>query len=187
VNIRNRALGAGVEMSSKNSLNRRVTTQAAREVIPEAVIGGDPRDIGLRKALLEILKFGVSPQSSERTIRGDILVHTDLLEKGMYELVMELASSYGNEWFSRNAFNAFLQSNGAEFVFSTFKLLLRKKADGELRKLTDFRKTKLFRKFCSVVSGYYRSFSDLCKQIHTVRKKADAFCLVFHEIILLAS
>ena len=57
--------------------------QATREVIPEAVIGRDPRDLGLRKALLEILKFGVSPQSSERTIRGDILVHIDLLEKGI--------------------------------------------------------------------------------------------------------
>ena len=151
--------------------------QAAREVIPEAVIGRDPRDLGLRKALLEILKFGVSPQSSERTIRGDILVHTDLLEKGIYALVMELASSYGHEWFSRNAFNAVLQKNGAAFVFSTFKLWLGKQADGELRKLTDFRKTKLFREFGLVVGGYYSSFSDLCKQLHTVRKKGDACCL----------
>jgi hypothetical protein len=93
-------------------------------VVPEAVIGKDPRDIGLRKALLEISKFGVSPQSSERTIRGDILVHTDPLEKGMYALVMELASSYGHEWFPWKAFNAVLQNNGVAFVFSTFKVWL---------------------------------------------------------------
>jgi hypothetical protein len=127
--------------------------QAAREVIPEAVIGRDPRVFGLRKALLEILKFGVSPQSSERTIRGDILVHTGLLEKGIYALVMELASSYGHEWFSRNAFNAVLQNNSTAFVVSTFKSWLGKQADGELRKLTEFRKTKLFREFGSVVGG----------------------------------
>jgi hypothetical protein len=35
--------------------------QAAIQVVPEAVIGRGPRDLGLRKALLEILKFGVSP------------------------------------------------------------------------------------------------------------------------------
>lgn len=151
--------------------------QAAREVVPEFVIGRDPRDIGLRKALLEILKFGVSPQSSERTIRGDILVHTDLLEKGMYALVMELASSYGHEWFSRHAFNAVLQNNGAAFVVSTFKLWLGKQADTELRKLTDFRKSKLFREFCSVVGGYYGSFTNVCKQLHTIRKKGDGCCL----------
>ena len=146
-------------------------------MVPEVVIGRDPRNIGLRKALLEILKFGVSPQSFERTIRGGILVHTDLLEKGIYVLVMELASSYGHEWFSRHAFNAVLQNNGAAFVVSTFKLWLGKQADGELRKLTDFRKSKLFREFCSVVGGYYSSFSNLCKQLHTIRKKGDACCL----------
>jgi hypothetical protein len=53
--------------------------------------------------------LSVSPQSSERTIRGDIFVHADLLDKDMCALVMELASSYGHEWFSRNAFNAVLQ------------------------------------------------------------------------------
>jgi hypothetical protein len=57
------------------------------------------------------------------------LVHTDLLEKDINELVMELASSYGHEWFSRNAFNAVLQNNGAAFIFSTFKLWLGKQAD----------------------------------------------------------
>jgi hypothetical protein len=152
-------------------------------VVREAVIGRDPRGLGLRKALLEILKFGVSPQSSERTIRGDILVHTDLLEKDMYELVMELTSSYGHEWFSRNAFNAVLQNNGAAFVISTFKLWMEKKADDELRKLSDFRKTKLFRDFGSVVGGYYSSFSDLCKQLHTIRKKGDACCLEHLETL----
>jgi hypothetical protein len=151
--------------------------QAARKVVLEAVIGRDPRDLGLREALLEILKFGVSPQSSERAIRGDILVHTDILEKGTYALVMELASFHGHEWFSRNAFNAVLQNNGAVFVFSTFKSWLGKHADDALRKLTDFRKTKLFREFGSVVGGYYSSFSDLCKKLHTIRKKGDACCL----------
>jgi hypothetical protein len=68
-------------------------------VATEAVIGRDPRDIGLRKALLVILKFDLSPQSSERTICGDIWVHTDLLEKGIYAFVMELGASYGHEWF----------------------------------------------------------------------------------------
>ena len=91
-------------------------------MVPEVVIGRDPRDLGLRKALLEILKFEVSPPSSERTIRGENLVHTDLLDKCTYGLVMELASSYGHEWFSRHAFNAVLQNNGAAFVVSTFKL-----------------------------------------------------------------
>jgi hypothetical protein len=83
----------------------------------------------------------------------DIFVHTDLLEKHIYALVMELALSYGHEWFSRNAFNAVLQNNGAAFVFSTFKIWPWKQVDGELRKLTDFRKTKLFREFGSVVGG----------------------------------
>jgi hypothetical protein len=49
-------------------------------------------------------------------------------------------------------------------------------ANGELRKLTDFRKMKLFREFGSVVGGYYSSFSDLCKQFHTVRKKGEDCC-----------
>jgi hypothetical protein len=89
---------------------------------------------------------------------------------------MELASSYGHEWFSRNALNAVLQNNGAAFVFSTFSLWLGKQADGELRKLTDFRKTKLL-KNGSVVDVYYSSLSDLSKQLHTARKKDDASCL----------
>jgi hypothetical protein len=128
---------------------------------------------------VEPIKFGVSPQSSERTTRGDILVHTDLLEKGMYALVMELASSYEHEWFSRNAFNAVLQNNGVAFVFPTFKLWLGKQADDELRKLAYFRKKKLIRELGSVVGGYYSSFSDLCKQLHTIRKKGDACCLEY--------
>jgi hypothetical protein len=41
--------------------------KAAKEVIPEAVTGRDPRDIGLRTALLKILEFGASPQTSEET------------------------------------------------------------------------------------------------------------------------
>jgi hypothetical protein len=145
--------------------------QAAREVIPEAVIGRDLRDIGLRKALLEIMKFGVSPQSSERAIHGDILVHTYLLYKCIYALVMELASSYGHEWFLRNASNAVLQNNGVAFVFSTLKLWLGKQADVELRKLTDFSKTKLFREFFCC-RWNYSLFSDLFKQFHTVQRKA---------------
>ncbi|MCX8500979.1 MAG: hypothetical protein ORO03_04725 [Alphaproteobacteria bacterium] len=152
--------------------------QAAREVVPAMlIIGRDPRDVGLRKALLEILKFGVSPKSSVSTIRKDILVHTDLLEKGLYNSVMELASTYGHEWFSRHAFNAVMQRNGAAFVFSTFKLWLGKQTDSDLGKLTDLRKAKLFREFCPVVGGYYDSFSSLCKQLHTIRKKHDTCCL----------
>jgi hypothetical protein len=81
--------------------------QAAGEVILEAVIGRHPRDLCLRKALLENLMFGASPQLSERKIRGDILVHTDLLEKGIYALVMEFVSSYGHEWLSWNALMPF--------------------------------------------------------------------------------
>jgi hypothetical protein len=105
------------------------------------------------------------------------VVHTDLLEKCMYALVMELASSYGHESFSRNSFDTVLKNNGAAFVFSTIKLWLWKKADGALRNLTDFRKTKICREFSSVVGGYYSSISDLCQQLHTVRKKGDACCL----------
>jgi hypothetical protein len=57
--------------------------QATREVVLEVLIDRDPRQLGLRKALLEILKYGVLLQLSGRKICGDILVHTDLLRKGM--------------------------------------------------------------------------------------------------------
>jgi hypothetical protein len=66
---------------------------------------------------------------------------------------------------------------------STFKLWLGKQADNELRKLADFRKTKLFREFGSVVGFYYSPFSDICKQLHTIRKKGDACCLEHLETL----
>jgi hypothetical protein len=151
--------------------------QAAREVIPELVIGRNPRDVGLKNALIEILQFGMAPQSAKKTLRTDLLIHADLLEKGLYQSVMDLASSNGHEWFSRHAFNTVLKNNGAAFVVSTFKLWLGKQADTDLRKLTDARKSRIFKDFVSVVGGYYNSFSSLCRQLHTDRKSGDACCL----------
>jgi hypothetical protein len=76
---RNAVTSSVVETTYINTI---ASIQSAREGVPAGpIMGRVLRDVGPRKALLEILKFGVSPQSSESTIRKEILVHTDLLEK----------------------------------------------------------------------------------------------------------
>jgi hypothetical protein len=118
----------------------------------------EPPDLGLKKAPIEILQFDIAPQSALTTLCADILVHTDLVEKCLYQTVMDLASSYGHEWFSWRVFKAIPKNNGAAFVVSTFKLWLGKHANSEVQKLRDLIKARLFKEFGSLVGGYYDSF-----------------------------